>query len=274
MPSKISFHIQQTANPIYLEKIICNFDQNTLIDRETVELSIQRDGIELSKGGVQRTINLALKMGILSKTRNTKYKFESLGIVLRKMALFKHDVYSDLIHFLLYSRWEYNNHQDYWSWSYSKICEMIWNNCPKNESNGVMFGQISSLAENYFPELAASLGEETIGVVKKWLKELEPPFFNFEGDKINCKERNWFSPELALLGIHYLYTIRKAKINTPILLDQSTTYQLAPLCLTSNETILSLVDIASKTYPFLEIHTGEWGSSAILKRDFNFFLIL
>jgi hypothetical protein len=165
MANKISFHIQHAAKPIYLEKIICNTNQNVQIDTKQVESIIQNDGIELTAGGVQRTLDLAYKLGILSKTINSKYKLEMSGVILKKLALYNHDVYKDMIHYLLFSRWEVNNHQDYWSWSYSKICEMFWDNCPDIENRRAMFGQVSALAEKSFPELDAVLGTETIGAV-------------------------------------------------------------------------------------------------------------
>jgi hypothetical protein len=275
MDNRISFHIQHNAKPIYLEKILGSANQDSFIDATQVELDYAREGEYVNKGYIQRTLDLAHKLGIVTKSSASKYKIESLGLVLKKLALYKHDVYSDVIHYLFYALWELRKHQDYWSWSYSKICDQYWQNRPKTEDPSAMFGHLSALAVDTFPNLTPAVGTETIGAVNNWLKALNPPFLIFKDNKspIGCKERDWFSPELALLGISYLYTIKKVSISTPILLDRTIIDILTPLCLTSPGTIMSMVEIASKTYPFLEIHTGEWGSSIILTKALDMAMI-
>lgn len=275
MDNRISFHIQHNAKPIYLERILGSASQDGFIDASQAELDLANEGEDVIKGGVQRTLDVANKLGVITKTKTSKYKIETLGLVLKRLALYKHDVYSDVIHYLFYALWELHNNQDYWSWSYSKICDLFWENRPEIGNRSTMFGQLSSLAVNTFPSLTPAVGTETIDAVSNWLKVLNPPFFIFDDNKriIGCKERDWFSPELALLGISYLYTIKNVSISTPILLDKTIIDLLTPLCLTSQGTIMSMIEIASQTYPFLEIHTGEWGSSIILTKALDMTMI-
>ena len=249
MNNRISFHIQHNAKPIYLEKILSSASQDGSVDAAQVELELVNDGVEIKKGNVQRTLDIANKLGIVEKSSASKYKIVSLGLFLKKMALYKHDIYSDVIHFLFYTLWELGNHQDYWSWSYSRICDLFWQNRPNKPNNSTMFGQLSAIAGDTFPTLNPAVGTETITAVSYWVKELNPPFFIIDDNsKISsCKERDWFTPELALLGISYLYTIKKVSISTPILLDQSCIDLLTPLCLTTQGTIMSMIEIASKT---------------------------
>jgi hypothetical protein len=240
-----------------------------------VELALVNEGEKVIKGNVQRTLDVANKLGIVSKSSASKYKIEGLGVVLKKLALYKHDVYSDVIHFLFYAIWELRNHQDYWSWSYARICDLYWQNRPEIVNRSTMFGQLSALAVDSFPILTPAVGTETIDAVINWVKELNPPFFIVEDNNriSGCKERDWFSPELALLGISYLYTIKKVSISTPILLDRTIIDLLTPICLTTQGTIMSMIEIATKTYPFLDIHKGEWGSSIILTKVFDLSMI-
>ena len=275
MNNRVSFHIQHNAKPNYLERILSYASQTDFFDAGQAELDLANEGEIVIKGGVQRTLDVANKLGLITKITTSKYKIEALGLVLGKLALYKHDVYSDVIHYLFYALWEINNHQDYWSWSYSKICDLYWQNRPEIANRSAMFGQLSAMARDTFPALTPAVGTETIDAVSNWLKAINPPFFIVDDNNriISCKDRDWFSPELALLSISYLYTIKKVSISTPILLDKTIIDLLTPLSLTSQETIMSMIEIASKTYPFLEIHTGEWGSSIILTKALDITMI-
>ena len=265
-----TFHIQQVARPEHLERILGIMPVGNPLDLGSIHFELIQDGYSVTYDGVRRSIDIGSKLCLMAKAGPSSYLLTNRGKAIKSLALYHREVYCDIIHFLFFSAWELQGNHNYWSWSYSKICELFWDNRPEIENHSTMFGQISALAERTFPELDASLGEETIFVVSNWLKQLEPGFLIVEGKKtVACKEREWFSPELALLSISYLYAVKKAAISTPILLDKSSLQIISPLCLASQETIVSMIEIASKTYPFIEIHAGEWGSSAILKQELN-----
>jgi hypothetical protein len=171
------------------------------------------------------------------------------------------------VHFLLFATWELEGRQDHWSWSYAKICEILWRDMPNIKSSKVIFGQLSAEASREFSDLDPVVGTETVTAVKSWLRELSPPFFTMENDKtVAAQEREWFSVELALLAVSYLYAARDATLETPLLLDHATVEQLCPLCLASAERIVAMIETAARTFAFLDIHTGEWGSSVILQQ--------
>lgn len=267
---KSSFHLQHVARPEHLERILGVIYKDTSDNVADIHIRLKQGGYSVTYDGVRRSLDIGAKLRLLEKTGASSYSLTDRGKALQSLALYRREVFYDVIHFLLFATWELEGDQNYWSWSYSKICELFWDNHPEVDSRRIMFGQISALAEKDFPEMDPVLGTETIGAVSNWLKQLEPGFLVVEGDKIvACKEREWFSPELALLSISYLYAIKKASLATPILLDNNSLQALIPLCLTSPATILSMIDIASKTYSFIEIHIGEWGSSAILKQEIN-----
>jgi hypothetical protein len=269
-PRKISFHLQHVARPEHLERILGVISKEPHDNVADIHLRLSQSGYSVTYDGVRRSLDVGAKLSLVEKKGASLYLLTDRGRALQSLALYRREVYCDVIHFFLFATWELEGNQSYWSWSYSKICELFWDNRPEIESRRIMFGQISDLAEKTFPEIDAVLGEETIGAVSNWLKQLEPTFLIIEDNKlIASKEREWFSPELALLSISYLYALKKAVIATPILLDKNSLQILTSLCLASQETIISMIDIASKTYAFIEIHTGEWGSSAILKQELN-----
>lgn len=265
--SKTSFHIQQSAKLTHIERILAVASDDRGFDLQSMHLRLTRDGYQIPLSGARRSLEVGEKLGLFEKQNRSSYTLTARGRACRDLALYRREVFCDVVHFLLFATWELGGHRDYWSWSYAKICEILWRDKPTIEGSRVIFGQLSAEASQEFPDLDPVVGTETVTAVKGWLRELHPPFFVMEGDKpIATREREWFSAELALLAISYLYATRGAAVQTPILLDQAAIQQLCPLCLAPVERIMAMVEIAARTFPFLDIHSGEWGSSAILQK--------
>lgn len=265
--SRVPFHIQQVAKPARVERILSIASADQAIDAEFARLRLDQEGYAITLDGARRSLDLGGKLGIFERAGRAAYMLTERGRACRSLALYRREVYTDIVHFLLFATWELGGRQDYWSWSYSRICEMLWRNRPSISTNKAIFGQLSAIATHEFPDLDPVVGKETVTAVKSWLRELSPPFIVFENDKPTAtQERDWFSVELALLAVSYLYAARGAAIATPILLDSSTLEQLGPLCFASLGNITAMIETAARTFPFLDIDTGEWGSSIILRQ--------
>lgn len=268
MPSNsILFHIHHVARPERIEHILLALSDDQSFDAESVRLYLGENGYSITHDAARRSLDMGSKLGLFTKSDRASYALTARGQACRNLARFRHDVYCDVMHFLLFASWELGKHQDYWSWSYRRVCEIFWRDSPSIQARKVIFGQLAVEAAKSFPDLVPVVGTETVGAVSNWLKELTPPFLTLEDGKlIASQEREWFSAELALLAISYLYAARGVADQTPILLDRPTVELLCPLCLTSVERILAMIDIAARTFSMLHIHTGEWGSSVILDR--------
>jgi hypothetical protein len=265
--SKTSFHIQQVARPTHVERILGITSNDQVFDADSTRLGLTRDGYRITLDGARRSLDLGKKLGLFEKSNRFAYALTARGQVCRDLALYRREVFSDVMHFLLFASWELRGHQDHWSWSYAKICEILWRDRPNIKPNKVIFGQLSAEASKEFSDLDPVVGTETVIAVKSWLRELSPSFFTIENDKtVATQEREWFSVELALLAVSYLYAARDAALETPILLDHATVEQLCPLCLAPAERIVAMIETAARTFVFLDIHTGEWGSSVILQQ--------
>lgn len=265
--STVPFHIQHLASPERIERILSVALDGQVFDAASVRSRLLQDGYTVTLDATRRSLDMGAKLGLFEKREQSCYALTTLGCVCQTLVQFRYEVYSDVMHFLLYATWETGGHQDYWSWSYGRVCEIFWHDRPEIGNRKAIFGRLSAEASKAFPELSPVVGTETVGAVSNWLKELTPPFLILEnGTLVASQEREWFSAELALLAISYLYAARRVAVQTPILLDRPTVELLCPLCLTSVERILAMIDIATRTFSMLHIHTGEWGSSVILNR--------
>lgn len=264
--SQIPFHIQQSAQPAYIERILCIVSDDQAFDAGSLHPRLNQDGNPIPLSGASRSLQLGKKLGLFEKLDRSTYTLTTRGRACRNLALYRREVYCDVMHFLLFATWELGGQHDYWSWSYAKTCEILWRDRPSIQNRKIIFGQLSAEAAKEFPHLDPVVGTETVYAVTNWLRELSPPFFVLENDKLaTSQEREWFSVELALLAISYLYAARGAAVQTPFLLDRDTVGLLCPLCLASTDRIVAMIETASRTFPILDIHTGEWGSSIILR---------
>ncbi|MBN1891043.1 MAG: hypothetical protein JW850_23810 [Thermoflexales bacterium] len=266
-PSKIKFHVEHIARPAHIERILCVATDDQTLDAESVRSSLIQNGYTITLDGARRSLDMGGKLGLFQKLEHTTYTLTTRGQACRNLALYRRQVYEDAMHFLLFASWELGGRRDYWSWSYAQTCRILWSDKPVIKGRKTLFGQLSAEASKEFPGLDPVVGTETVYAVTNWLQELSPPFLIVENDKlVASQEREWFSVELALLAVWYLYAARGAVVQTPILLDRPTVEQLCPLCLATAERIVAMIETASRTFPFLDIHTGEWGSSVILRQ--------
>ena len=264
--SAVPFHLQHIARPAHVERLLGVARADQPLGPRSVHSELTRDGYQITYDGVRRSLDLGAKLGLFDRLERSTYVLTARGQACRNLALYRHEVYCDVMHFLLFATWEMGGHQGYWSWSYARTCEILWRSKPIIEGRKVIFGQLSAEAAEEFPNLDPVVGTETVYAVTNWLRELAPPFLVSENDKlVGSRERDWFSVELALLAVRYLYAARGVAYQTPILLDRDTVEQLCPLCLAPIDRIVAMIETASRTFPVLGIHTGEWGSSAILR---------
>lgn len=275
--SPVPFHVQHIARPAHIEHILGIAPNDQPLEANSARLWLAQNGYSLTLDAARRSLDWASKLGLLEKetafqktARRVHYILTPLGQACRSLAMYRREVYYDIIHYLSFTAWELNGHRDYWSWSYARLCEIFYRDMPRIERQKAVFGQLSAEASEAFPNLDPVVGTETVGAVSNWLRELSPPFYALRDSELTATQnREWFSVELALLAVSYLYMIRGVSIQTPLLLDRAALEQLCPLCLTSTDRITVMIETAARTFSVLEMHTGEWGSSAILRQEID-----
>lgn len=264
--SQVPFHVQHIARPTHVERVLLRTEPDQLLAAQSLHRGLLQDGYDATFDAVRRSLDLGSKLGLFQKHSRSGYLLAPRGVACKNLAQFRPEVYSDVMHFLLYGTWEMTGHREYWSWSYATVCKIMWRDRPSVGDRRDIFGELYAEASRLFPDLEPVVGTETVGAVGNWLRQLSPSFLVVEGGRIRAsQERKWFSPELAVLAVSYLYAARRAPAGTPILLDREAIEMLCPLSLSSPATVNAMIETAARTFPILEIHRGEWGSSAVLK---------
>jgi len=269
MPKKIStFHIQNPVIPknvLPILKGINHPDQVTPID---VFHSLKLQNIELKEAYISKCMDWMNKLGLLKKHNSKSYSFTATGVRLKHVAEFREETFFDLIHYLFFSRWVLGKGDDYWSWTYQRICELMWKDRSNIRTRSEIFSQISGEAKQLFANQSAAFGTETVGVVLRWLGALSPEVVILDkGNPTKIIERPWFSPELSVLSVSYLYKVLDLSFDAPLLLTPETISVMSAICFASESTMKTMIETASTTYPFLSLHVGEWGVSVILKHE-------
>ena len=160
--SQIPFHVQHIARPVHIERILGVVSDDRPFDAESIRLRLAQDGYPIAFDGARRSLDMGRKLGIFEKLNRSTYALTALGQACRRLTLYRREVYCDVMHFLLFATWELGGHQDYWSWSYAKTCEILWRDRPAIRGRKAIFGQLSAEASKTFPDLDPVVGTETI----------------------------------------------------------------------------------------------------------------
>jgi hypothetical protein len=180
--SSIPFHVQHIARPAHIERILGIASNDQLLDPESARLQLTQDGYHITYDGARRSLDMGGKLGLLDRVDCSSYTLTARGRACRSLALYRREVYCDVIHFLLFATWALGGHQDYWSWSYAATCEIFWRDRPSIRGRKAVFGQLSAEAAKKFPDLDPVVGTETVYAVTNWLRELSPPFLVLENE--------------------------------------------------------------------------------------------
>ncbi len=101
--SKTSFHIQHIARPSHIERILEIVSNDQSFNTESSHLRLTQDGHQIAFDGVRRSLNLGAKLGLFEKSGQSAYTLTEHGRVCRDLALYRHEVYGDVMHFLLFA---------------------------------------------------------------------------------------------------------------------------------------------------------------------------
>ena len=182
--SPVPFHVQHIARPAHIERILGIASDDQPFDPGSIRLQLAQEGYQVTLDGARRSLDMGGKLGLFEKVDRSSYTLTARGQACRSLALYRREVYCDVMHFLLFATWELGGHRDYWSWSYARTCEILWRDRPVIKGRKSIFGQLSAEAAKEFPDLDPVVGTETVYAVTNWLRELSPPFFVLENDKL------------------------------------------------------------------------------------------
>ena len=270
---KIKFHVEHNVTPNSVNTILLLFhSDDSLIsgevyDRLSTSLWHSSKG-EIKKSYLNKNLDVLNVFGILSKDEG-RYEITDFGQKLQQCSQFNQNIYFDLMHYLYYTTWDVSKPETYFSWTYRKICDALWEIKPSTIDKNKLAGDVYNYATTYFPEIPKiAISPYAVQGTRNWLRALSPPFVDVDGRNIRTNEgRQYCSPELFLLGIDSLYQENTISIGTPILIDRDKEIFLAKLCLLSINSVKNVLSLVMKIFPdVLKKHSSVWGNSVILSR--------
>ena len=199
------------------------------------------------------------------------YQLSDLGQLFCQTLSTRPQLYSDVVHFLFFVLFEEQQRQSTsyssWSWVYQSTCRLLWEVRPTVPTFSEQAAALNHKLASEFPNYKGGIHTDAPNTVILWLKQIQPPFLYLEGQSRRTRSRQWCSPELFVLGIDRLYRRESLPYNTPFLLSEKAWDELALLCLTEMTLLEEVFEVARSTFPFLKMHSGEWGRSVILERE-------
>lgn len=270
---KIKFHVEHNVTPNSVNTILLLFhsddslNSGEVYDRLSPPLwHSSKD--EIKKSYLNKNLDVLNVFGIISKDEG-RYEITDFGQKLQQCSQFNQNIYFDLMHYLYYTTWDVSKPETYFSWTYKKICDALWEIKPSTIDKNKLAGDVYNYATTYFPEISKiAISPYAVQGTRNWLRALNPPFVDVDGRNIRTNEgRQYCSPELFLLGVNFLYQENTISIGTPILIDRDKEIFLAKLCLLSINSVKNVLSLVMKIFPdFLKKHSSVWGNSVILSR--------
>jgi len=115
--SPVPFHVQHIARPAHIERILGIASDDQPFDPGSIRLQLAQEGYQVTLDGARRSLDMGGKLGLFEKVDRSSYTLTARGQACRSLALYRREVYCDVMHFLLFATWELGGHRDYWSWS-------------------------------------------------------------------------------------------------------------------------------------------------------------
>jgi hypothetical protein len=205
-------------------------------------------------------------------------RLTELGRALLQEQSTRQALYADLFHYLFFTLYEEQRRCDLplsgWSWVYQATCQLLWQSRPLVPTFPDQAAQMNQRLTIDHPEYTGGVHRKSPNAVELWIRELDPPFLNSQGNKRTSRARAWCSPELLGLAIDRQYREDSIPYGTPLLLDDHQLEEITTLCFLEASNLEEVLDLALSTFSFLSMHSGEWGRSVILMQELSILDVL
>lgn len=69
-----------------------------------------QEGYQITRDGARRSLDMGRKLGLLDKVDRSSYTLTARDQACRNLALYRREVYCDVVHFPLFATWELGGH--------------------------------------------------------------------------------------------------------------------------------------------------------------------
>lgn len=248
---KDSFHVRYQAKP---ELVRATFE--VLATRKPAgssELGEALEGLGYKTGTLDEQLSRLRKLGLINNNNlQLTKRGEACAEILRKQPA----LFFDLLHYYHFTLWnESQPDVNRFSWTYQTVCKHLWELGSAAVDNRVLLERVMEETLNQFPyESNVSLSSGTIRGVLDWLRRLQPPVY----DGKHFKRRAFGPPELALLGMDFLYTSQGVEYGELLALDDAAFKKVAVLCMVDDGVLDAMLKECTRRFSWFEIQAG-WG---------------
>lgn len=207
----------------------------------------------------------ARDLGLVAPAR---YVLTDEGLALFRITKDKPSLFADIMHGLHYILWRKSHPaNNCFSWSYRAICQWLWHAGSAGISNvrRTIASEIESQACSAFMLPNVAVSPKTVGGAFLWFVQLQPSVI----DPIHqeFRRRTFCPPELAILGVDFLYRDRETEYGTNLRLTDENQEEICKVCLIDPHSFDRVLEYTLAQFDFLEKGTGGgWGRYLRLNR--------
>ncbi|OQA23059.1 MAG: hypothetical protein BWY63_00475 [Chloroflexi bacterium ADurb.Bin360] len=222
------------------------------------------------------TLRRLFDLGLANQSRDTQavisYTLNDLGIKLCEIDNFESELVPDLLHYLHYSSYNYQNPESRkYLWSYRQCSIIAWHRgrlaAPKE-----MAAEIQSLMMEEFKHLdftariGARFDSTAVNRWKNWVDNLSPPPFNNKG---SLERRQSAHYELAALALDDLYRHRHYRYGDPVIIDETLLDELSRIFFLDPVCCRELLDLAARLISDIKLADTFAGTSVTLMAPYT-----
>lgn len=219
---------------------------------------------------VRDNMSILLDLGLVHSQvaqRVARYELTELGRRLSSEQGTRPSLYTDVIHYLCYSLCDDQRRagtiMSGWSWVYQTACRLLWEERPEVPTFPEMAAALNRELLVLDPEFSGGVHRNSANAAQVWLRQLDPPFLYTQFKPWRSQGRDWCSPELVVLAFAHIYRLDELPYDTPLLIDDHVWRELCACCLVEQPLLEEVLEVAVGTFPYIEMHSGEWGRSLI-----------
>lgn len=255
------FHIDTTVTPMYIFQSIEIIAENDISNNKEFENLALLSGKEISnQKDLSHILAFIKRLGI--STEN--FDLTELGQSLYNIMYDDNILFNNYLHFLFYSQHSLTGVNNS-SWVYKTVVDELCNykiveNIDKNE----LALKIVELTEHEH-ELhikGISFRGQSITPLIDWLYSLDPKCI--EGNK-TFKTRSFCQPQLFVLAIDYLFSIKKINYGSLIRINDEVMNIICKLCVLDTQYFDQCLELCKNSYEYVNVSIG-WGKHIRLNK--------
>lgn len=264
------FHVLHNARPEYLEDVFFLLENGRELCYEQLLEQGEVEGLNIgydvtTERQLRDILQYPRVMGLVEPREN---RLTDQGTSVANIVAQTPDLLPDIIHYLYYTLWdEQQEGENCFSWSYRRVCEMLWDQQTTEIDKKSLASAISAEAAQAFDLKTVSFSTNSINGILNWLEALSPPSITQEDGNVCFTRREFCSPELFILAVDHAYRERDYDYSTNLLLGDEQRNVICQMCLLESDSFERVLEYAVAQFKYLEKGIGGgWGNYLTLHR--------